>query len=38
MNRPTISYSIFSSSIEWKHNLPPIDHSYSQLSLVFTNC
>jgi len=37
INRPTISHSIFSSSIEWKHNLPPMNHSYNQLSPVFTN-
>jgi cytochrome c oxidase subunit 1 len=31
MNRPIISYSVFSPSIEWKHYLPPIFHSFSQL-------
>jgi len=37
MNRPIISYSVFSPSIEWKHNLPPIDHSFSQLSPIYIN-
>jgi cytochrome c oxidase subunit 1 len=34
-NRPAVSNSINSPSIEWNHNLPPSDHTYSQLSSVF---
>jgi cytochrome c oxidase subunit 1 len=34
-NRPSITYSSYASSIEWNHNLPPADHSYTQLSCVF---
>ena len=37
INRPSVAYSIYSSSIEWNHNLPPINHSYSQLSLLCVN-
>jgi len=37
INRPSVANSIYSSSIEWNHNLPPIDHSYSQLSPLYIN-
>nr|YP_009032772.1 cytochrome c oxidase subunit I [Folsomotoma octooculata]AGL95072.1 cytochrome c oxidase subunit I [Folsomotoma octooculata] len=33
-NRPCINNFIYSSSIEWIHNTPPADHSYSELTLI----
>nr|YP_010139265.1 cytochrome c oxidase subunit I [Tullbergia mixta]QQK54719.1 cytochrome c oxidase subunit I [Tullbergia mixta] len=34
-NRSPVSHSIYSLSIEWNHNLPPSDHTYSQMSPIF---
>jgi len=34
-NRPITSFHNASSSVEWNHNLPPADHTYSQLKLIF---
>jgi cytochrome c oxidase subunit 1 len=32
--RPAIFSSYQESSIEWIHNLPPEDHTYSELPLI----
>nr|QFX74507.1 cytochrome c oxidase subunit I [Tullbergia bisetosa] len=36
-NRLAVNHTTFSPSIEWNHNLPPSDHTYSQLSPIFHN-
>jgi cytochrome c oxidase subunit 1 len=36
-NRSVISHSIYSASIEWSNNLPPTDHTYSQLTTIYIN-
>nr|QGT77310.1 cytochrome c oxidase subunit 1 [Tenuipotamon yuxiense] len=33
-NRPVIFPPYLPSSIEWKHNLPPADHSYMEIPLI----
>nr|QGT77297.1 cytochrome c oxidase subunit 1 [Lophopotamon yenyuanense] len=33
-NRPVIFPPYLSSSIEWKHNLPPADHSFMEIPLI----
>jgi cytochrome c oxidase subunit 1 len=33
-NRPGLFNYISSSSIEWLHNYPPSDHTYSELTLI----
>nr|AQT00500.1 cytochrome c oxidase subunit I [Potamiscus motuoensis] len=33
-NRPVIFPPYLSPSIEWKHNLPPADHSYMEIPLI----
>nr|QGT77336.1 cytochrome c oxidase subunit 1 [Potamiscus yongshengensis] len=33
-NRPVIFPPYMPSSIEWKHNLPPADHSYMEIPLI----
>jgi hypothetical protein len=33
-NRPAIFSYIQPSYIEWLHNYPPMDHTYSELNLI----